>query len=56
MEMQKIGQISPLPFNFRKFARVQSSFDLNTFFKKNTLEVEILQRRKTRFWNTFNIS
>ena len=49
MEMQRIGQISPLPFNCRKVGRVQLSFKLNTFFKKNTSEVEILQKRKTRF-------
>ena len=49
MEMQKIGQISPIPFNCRNVGRVQLSFNLNTFFKKNTSEVEILQRRKTRF-------
>ena len=30
--------------------------DLNTFFKKYTSKVEILQRRKTRLWNIFNIS
>ena len=30
--------------------------DINTFFKKYTSKVEILQRRKTRLWNIFNIS
>ena len=49
MEIQKIGQILPLPFNCRKVARVQLSFDLDTFFKKNTLEVEILREEKQDF-------